>query len=119
MFELIEGALNPVPLPVERGVIGPGRPAAGPGWNHRRGPLALNVLNEFLTVIAFVGDDVTSAEAGEQRPGLRTVVPLPSGDNKAHGPPVAIRGEMNLGGQSASGPPHSRLRVPPFPVTAC
>lgn len=119
VFEFMEGAFNPVALFVERGVIGPGRTAASPGWNHRCSPLALNVLNKCLTVRAFVGDDVTGAEAGEEGPSLRTGVPRPSGDKKAHGPPVAIRGEMHLGGHSASGPPHSRRRVPPFPVTAC
>ena len=119
VFEPIEGALNPVPLLVERPVIGPGHAAPGPGRNHRRGPLALNGLNEVLTIIAFVGNDVAGAEAVEQRPGLRTVVPLPSSDQKANGAPLAIHSQINLGCQSASGTPHSRLPVPPFPVTAC
>ena len=119
VFELIEGALDPVTLLVERGVIGAGRPAAGPRRNDWRGTLAFDVLNEFLTIIASVGNDVAGAEAGEEGKGLRTVVPLPSGNNKAHGPAPAIHGQMNLGCQSASGTPQSRVRVPPFPVAAC
>ena len=119
VFEPVKGAFNPVPLLVERPVIGPGYAATSPRRDHWRSPLALNVLNECLTIIAFVSNDVAGAEAAEQRPGLRTIVALPRSDQKADGAPVAIHGQMNLGGQSTSGTPHSRVPVPPFPVTAC
>lgn len=92
VFELIESALNPVTVLVERGIIGAGRPAACSRRNAWRGALAFNILNEFLTIIAFVGNDVTGTKAGEERQGLRAVMALAGGDNKAYGSPPAIHG---------------------------
>ena len=119
VFEPIEGAFNPVAVLVERPVIGPGHPAACSWRNDWRGALAFNAFNECLTIIGFVGNDVAGAETREESYRLRTIVALSSSHNKAYGSPLTIHGEMNLCRQSASGPPHSRVQVPPFPVTAC
>ena len=119
VFELIKGAFNPVPLFVERGVIGPGLDAAGPRGNHGARPQAFNVLNERLTIIPLVSNDVGSGEAGEEGPRLRTVMPLAPGHDKAQGTPPGIAHHMNLCSQSPSGTPQSRGPVPPFPVAAC
>ena len=92
VFEFIEGALNPVALLVEYRVIGAGCQASGPGRDHRRSPLAFNELKELLTIIGFVGNDVAGVEAREERNGLRTIVALSGGDNKAYGSPLTIHG---------------------------
>ena len=116
-FEPIEGARNPVAVLVERPVIGPRHPAAGSRRKDWRGAVAFNALNECLPSIGFVGNDGAGAEAGEESSRLRTSVALSSSHNQAYGSPLTIHGEMNLCRQSASGTPHSRVQVPPFPVT--
>lgn len=80
VFELIKGAFNPVPVFGERPIIGTGAP--GPGRNNRRRPLAFNVRNKGLTIMAFGGEDIGGGQAREERQRLRTVRPLSLGHNK-------------------------------------
>ncbi len=44
---------------------------------------------------------------------MHTIVARPSGDQTAAGVAPALRGQMHLGGQAASGTPHSRGPGPP------
>lgn len=118
-FAPLEGPLTPVPLLVEGPVIGLDHPAAGSRRNDRRGALPFKGCHACLTLRGSVSNDVAGVEAGEQRPGLRIVGPLPSGHPQADGLPLTIHGQMTLGGPSASGLPPKRVPVLPFPVTAC
>ena len=65
VFERVEGAFNPVAELVERGFIGAGGQAPGPGRNDWCSPLVFNAFKDLLTIIGFVGNAGAGAEAGE------------------------------------------------------
>lgn len=83
VFEPVKGAFNPVPLLVERGVVGARHPAAGSGRNDGGRPQAFNVLNKRLAIIPLVGNDVGRGEARQEGPRLGTVMALAPGHDKA------------------------------------
>ncbi len=55
LFETREAAFNAVPLFIELLVVGPLLFAVGLGWDDRLGFLGLNVLDNGVCIIAFVG----------------------------------------------------------------
>lgn len=118
LFESGEASFDPIAVPIARLVVGP-RLLATAGWNYRFTALALNQIDQFPTVIALVSQHVPCLQVCYQRRRLRDVVAIPTGQQKTNRTTVTIDRQMNLGAQSASGAPQSRVGRPPFPVAAC
>ena len=59
------------------------------------------------------------AKALEQGGGLWGIARLAGSEDDANRAAASIDGEVDFGGQSASGAPQSLVLVPPFPVAAC
>lgn len=75
-------------------------------------------------VIGAVSKHGEGAMAFQKRRHGQDVVALAGGDEEANGSAKAVAGHVDLGGQSASGTPHSRVEAPffrplPRPVVAC
>ena len=75
-------------------------------------------------VVGAVGENGGGPMAFQKRRNGEDVVALTGGDEEADGPTQAVAGHVNLGGQSTSGTPHSRVEAPffrplPRPVVAC
>src|SRR4051794_36617990 len=79
----------------------------------------LDGFEDRQSVVGFVGDDMGRREAVEQRQRLGAVVGLPRREEEPDRAPAAIDREVDLGAQSTSGTPQSRILGPPFPVAAC
>jgi hypothetical protein len=91
---------------------------AGPRWDHGDGAGGLNRCHQRSAVIATIGQYERRLEAGQQCGRLRDVVALSAGQHAPQWTTASIHRQMVLGGQSASGAPHSRFVAPFLPVTA-
>jgi hypothetical protein len=79
----------------------------------------LDGLKDGESVVGLVGDHMGRREAVEQRQRLGAVVGLPRREDEPDRAAAAIDREVDLGAQSTSGTPQSRVLGPPFPVAAC
>ena len=115
-LELVEEALDLVPLFVEPPVDGRRDGAAGIGFDLREGAKIVgNEGAQRIGVIGGIGDDVTNAlQAGQEDFGLRAVAMLAWGRMDANGQAESIDGGVQLGGQPASGAADTGSLSPPF-----
>ena len=60
-----------------------------------------------------VGEDGLRSASFQKRRSSEVIVALARRDNEVDGPGQAVAGHVDLGGQSASGTPHSQIE-PPF-----
>ena len=77
------------------------------------------MIEDGVTVIGLVGEDMGRIEPGEQRDCGSGVAGVAAGQDEADGPAERIDRDMPFGRQSASGAPQSLIARPPFwPVAA-
>lgn len=102
LLESIEEALNqmasPVAMPVDRPFVFPIATGRNVGASARR----FDGLDQFVTVIAFVGSNRGGLDASNQGRALGDIGDLSSGQNQAKGVTQGIDAGMDLGGQPAS-----------------
>jgi hypothetical protein len=119
LFELVDRTFDQVAVLVEGWIEVSGPFKAAALRNDRPRPEAFDSIEDGVGVIAFVGNDDTRLEAIEKRHRLGRIMSLPGGKYEADRPPCLIDGEVDLGAQTTSGTPQSRILSPPFPVAAC
>ena len=119
VLEFVEAALDAIAQLVESEVVGDevraGRIAGDDGLR----PLAGDERAQGIAVIGLVGDHVVGVEALKEHWRLRGIATLSGSEDDSNRAPLAIGGEVDLGGQSSSGAPQRLILVPPFPVAAC
>jgi hypothetical protein len=69
--------------------------------------------------VALVRDDRFGLHSREEIRSAGDVSRLTRSEKEPQRTPLTIGHQMDLGGQSSSGTPHSLVGAPPFPVTAC
>lgn len=112
LFELGEAALDAIAQPVAHFVVGT-RLLAAARRDHRFGALGLDQCHQFPAVIALVGQHVLGLEPRQQGGGLGDVVAFPTSEQEPHRSALVIDRQMDLGAQTSSGTPQSRVRAPP------
>ncbi len=119
VLELVEAALDAVTLLVEIFAVFVWALGVGFWWDDDLHASALHVPPEVVAHIAFIGKQRLGLETAYQGFGLRNVGGLAAGELRPHRQPVFVGGEMDFGGQSSAGPPHSLIAGPPFPALDC
>ena len=120
MLDLVEEALDPIALLVERlgkamlflavGLVGYVRCRA----------LCLDPLAQPIGVIGFVAEeDIAFAQAGQQGVGAQKVMGLARGEEDFDRQAARIGGRMDLGCKSSSGAAHTMNCVAFFTLAAC
>lgn len=74
------------------------------GRNDGNRSLFKNQLEKGVGIVAFVSQDIVTANAIEQVGRLRTVMALPRGKDKVEGVSQGIHNDMNLGAKAAATP---------------
>lgn len=103
VFDLVEEALDEVPLLVEDGIEAAPLCSCRSTRDDWAGPACRNGHHGTLPVIAFVRQDVPSLQAIEQGFDLGDVVAFATGKDEAHRITQSIGCGMNLGAQTALG----------------
>ena len=92
---------------------------AGAFRDDRPGTYRLDVIEQGMAVIGFVGKDMSRLQAVDERQRMACVAGLTCGEEEAQRPAQAIDGDVPFARQSSSGAPQSRVLDPPFvPVAA-
>jgi hypothetical protein len=121
VFEAVEAAFDAVALLVEFTVVGPGLFSVASGRDDCDRAQALYLCDDLGGVIALVGDDRFGRLTFEQPDRLGILGGLACSDAEGDGQAILIGQQMDLGAQSTSGTPQSRVFGAPFlrPAAAC
>ena len=119
VFKLIETSLNTVALFVEIFAILMWTPGVGFGRDDDLHAAALHMAPEVLADISLVCDQRLGLDAAYQRLRLCDVGGFAAGELRPHRQAIFIGREMDFGGQSSAGSPHSLIAAPPFPALDC
>ena len=102
VFEASEEVFDPVPLPVEGGVVGKASLVVAVRGDACGDAASIEGLSEPVTVIGSIGEqDGCLGQVGGQGPGADMVVALPFGEKEAQGATPAIAQHVQLAGQAA------------------
>jgi hypothetical protein len=102
LLESREQAFDVVAFSIELLVVRPLNLSIAPGRNDRLASLSVDHPQHFVTVIAFVGDDLFRRESFQQRRGLSDVVCLTRRQQKLDGIAESVAGRVNLRAESAA-----------------
>lgn len=120
MFELAEITFDPVPLGIEGDVAGPGGLAVGTGRNDNLGSRCFDIINDFVGIITFVGQDSPDLKSRQKGKGLGVIGTIPGRKDKAHRITQGINRCVDLGGYPPFGPTKGLRRLsPPFAPALC
>ncbi len=121
MLEAVEAAFDAVALLVEFAVVGSGLFPVPSGREDSHGSEAFDLGDDLGRVVALVRDDRFSLLALEQSDGLGVLRGLFGGDAEGDRQSIFIGQQMDLGAQTSSGTPQSRVFGAPFlrPAAAC
>jgi hypothetical protein len=121
VLEAVEAAFDTVALLVEFAVIAARLFPVASGRDDRDRAQALDLGDDLGRVIPLVGDDGFGALSFEQPDRLGILRGLSGGDAEGDWKPIFIRQQVDLGAQSTSGTPQSRVCGAPFlrPAAAC
>ena len=121
MFEFVEAAFDSIALFVEFAVIGALLFAVAFGRDDRHRAYAFRLRQQSIGIVAAVGDDSLGLPIGQQLRGRRILAGLSRGDAELERQTVLVGQQMDLGAQTSSGTPQSRVFAAPFlrPVAAC
>lgn len=114
LFEPADGPLDAVSEFVYDGIEGP---FSGHSSSLRDDGLCacgLDMVEDDVAVIGFVGDDMTRWKAGQQGDCGVVIAGIATGQDEAHRTAEAIDRNVPFAGQSASGAPQSLIATPPF-----
>ena len=102
-LELIEKALDQMPLLVSMEITGPGVDAIFPGRNGIVGLLLRDIVPDLLRTIGLVAQNVASGnlQLREQINGRTCVMNLTAGEQKSDGVPQSIHNSVDFCGLSA------------------
>jgi hypothetical protein len=109
-----DGSLDPVAFLVDFGVEGAISVHAGSLRDDRDGADRLDMVEDGVSVIGLVGDDVPWPQAGNERERMGGVTGLAAGEDEADRPAQRVDRDVPLARQSASGAPQSLVFAPPF-----
>ena len=104
MFQLIEHALDQVPLFVQGDIILPGHVPVGFRRNDGDGSSVLHRCNDVIGIVSFIRQHGLSRMALQQRKGLLAIGSLTAGQEKAQRIAPSVAGGMDFRGKSASAP---------------
>lgn len=110
LFESREAAFDAVALSVQALVVVLFLLAIGLGRDDGLGSGGLDVYEDGVGVLAFVGQHRLRLPGFQQRDGLGAVGHLSAGQQKIHGFAALVAQEMNLRGQIFSGTPQTLNR---------
>jgi len=121
VFELVKATFDAVALFVEFPVVCALVFAVAFRRDHHRRAQALSLCHEDVGIVPLVGDDGFGLRRVQQIRGGRVFADLAGGDAELEWQTVFIGQEMDLGAQTTSGTPQSRVFGAPFlrPVAAC
>jgi hypothetical protein len=120
VFEPGEASLDAVSFSIEFFVVSALLFAIGLGRYYGNRSHRLDVIEDGLTVVAFVGQHPFCLSRPKQFHGLSAVIDLAACDEKIHRQAQFVGQQMNLGRQTSSGAPQSLVRAPFLrPVAAC
>ena len=114
VLELIEAALDAVPQFIDDRIVWDRRLSRSGGRDDGGSADPIQMLAKAVGVVGSVGEDGLWALALQQSRDGENVMALPWSDKEPHRPSQAVAGHVNLGGQSTSGAPHSRIEAPFF-----
>ena len=120
LFEVGEGSFDAVTLAVEGPVEAALHLSHGAGRDYGGDAAFGQMVEDWIGVIALVGQHGLGLSVAEQRQGLGAIVGLATGEHEAEGQTKLVREQVDLGRQTSSTPPQSGLRTPFFcAVAAC
>ena len=89
------------------------------GWDDRICPTDLNILNQGVTIVSLICQNMLSDNAFEQIRNRDTVVDLTTCKQKTDWITQSIYNSMNLGRQTSSASPDGLGFAPPFAPAEC
>ena len=101
MFDLVDEALDQVSLPVQVGIVVSTLFPVGPRRDHRCCTSLPDHLQEGISVIALIGDDIVKSVPGDQCLPLGDVVALAPGELEAQGVAQRINADVDFGAEPA------------------
>lgn len=119
MFDFIEHPLDKIALFIEFLVVETLDFAVGFRRDDHCRTHLLNLLDDRIGVIAFIGDERIGTEAIEQRQGLLAIGGLSAGEDETQRPAFAVNRYMDLGGKTALAATECLIELPPFAPAAC
>ena len=105
MLDLVDEALNQVPLAIQVLIILSLLKAILLWWNHSLNVFDRESFDQCIRVVAFVSDQCLRLKAFDQCSSLRAVVTLACGQDKAQRIAKRINGDMNLRREAAATSP--------------
>lgn len=119
LLEPADGAFDPVSEFVFDRIEGAFSGHTGALRDDRYSACGLDMVEDSVAVIGFIGEDMDGIEAGQERDGRSGIAGVAASQDEADGSPERIDRDVPLGRQSASGAPQSLVASPPFwPVAA-
>ena len=114
MFEAVEASFDAVALFIELFVVGAGLFPVPPWRYDRDRSEAFDLGNDLGRVVPLVGDDSFGLAPFQQADGLSVLGSLTCCDAEVYWQPGFVGQQMDLGAQSTSGTPQSRVFRAPF-----
>jgi len=114
LLELADGPLDAVAVLVDGGIEVARSRHAGALRDDRSGADRLGMVEDGVTVISLVGDDVAGSEAVEQGQRIGGIAGLAAGQQEADWSAETVDRQMPLAGQASSGAPQSLIATAPF-----
>lgn len=119
LFELSDGPLDPVAQLIDGRIERPLSWHTSALRDYGASAAILNMVEDGMTVIGAVGDDMACGQTAQERDSRTVVTGITTGQDEAHWPTERIDCNVPLAGQSTSGAPQSLVADPPFwPVAA-
>jgi hypothetical protein len=118
LLEVSEGAFDAVALAVESAIEAALDFADGSGRDDGGDAALAEMVENWVGVVALVGEHRLRTMIAEQRDGLGAVVGLAARQHEAERQSQRIGEQVDLGRQTSSTPPQSALRTPFFRAAA-
>ena len=106
-----DGALDPVSEFVDDGIEGARPGHANSLRDDRFCPISLDVVEDGITIICLIGEDMAGIKGGQERDGELGIAGIAAGENESHRTAKAIDRDMPFARQSA-------IRAPKRLITA-
>jgi hypothetical protein len=120
VLQLVEEAFDEIALAINGAVDRTMNKSAAEAWNVRPCPSLTNEVENGITIVAAIGDNVASRpEVAEEAWHGALVVGLSSGENDANRQAIVVHDCVNLGAQSPTREADGVILAPFLPPAAC
>ena len=111
---MADGSLDPIAFLVDSGIEVAASVHAGALRDDRAGADRLGMVEDGVSIVGLVGDEVSWPEAMDEGEGMGGIAGLAAGQEEADRPAQRVDRDMPLAGQSTSGTPQSLVFAAPF-----